>query len=1442
MLDRQEAIPMSIRHCLQRLIETTARRAPGQPTIGLRCDSAFIKKAMACAQNEDNAPRNVARAMRLDSLGLHGKQRKQLEREEQAKTIINRLTEQLVSENAANRETYNDTINIFSYLLESTAITSRRESLRSLTKIALSVMRDTLLQARQLEAPEEKKDDSPTQPQKNRARRALDALQGVLYRAKSEAPEEKKDDGAEGPIQLQTQQLTAAAEALLYPNPLTKQIVDISRKPLQHSYQELENDIGNYILTDNFDKAARLLHIHEDLAQGIISQYQERTGAHNEQVYVRDARHQRANPKGNDVFQSYAAMGLSYFNIALKIAEKTQRNNPRFPEQKAALLAKAHIFFQQIKQLRDPKDAEHHLAHVLNEIIAPFLDDKLPEGHGREKAIEVIMANKDFVSLDQPLCTVATLTKHSTEEKENALGLPEKGAIDVLHIDRPICGITDELREEYQNRKEKPWYKMLPPETQALADDYIDGILYHGKEPKLLPTSLCGKIPGLRNAGEDAVYHLNAQGEIEQIDSGIHLGNLGHAFAISKGTEKPELGDPPQTSNVYYTKDEVYAENKRLTALAIKQLKAGARMGQDDTLLTTELTSPGFLASMLNFTEIEEGMHCQVKEAMEELAQENRLAGRRPNHYNSTLPTNIAAPVSGHHYGGIEHLLKEAKAYIGALLNNLPAALRAELLTLMEKHPDDWLSILAYRYPDGFPQRADVEKPTLQIIQTAIALQQLKNSRSWLDKPINLDMLSSPYSPNMQMTAQARRLAFLLTQHTGKRYIYAECCKSGKDRTGLARIHGMAMAFYHYMTGKSLVVSERTDMINPLDPKTVEKNQETLQFLRESCAAPFANGHHVGRMAARNAPGCGDIRTGTAAAIPGYLDKFKKWLLDRTADLNKAKPKLPETWPEKLRKPKVLGFAGVLWIAAIALSIIFPITSPLWIVGVSLAGAGYMFIALKAIEKFYKKLTRPENAVGKAILAFVLGAFPPIAAMIFVYGQLARPQHPFLRGIVAICLTVLAPVVLALTLVVLPILLVAAEWKRHWLKYKHFQFRYDNILFRIFIGAPANFLVSLASIVTVLIGKAFDACIDLAITLLRHNKEILLGGGLATLILSLTTLSATFGTAGIVAASIALVIGAGLAARYFFEERSKKFPEQLKVSDGVTLELVNIPILGDAAYYKPTHGRYGNAQPLGEKRSIVAGPTELIFVKDSNSKAEKKGEADRKARRAQDASNNVENGLAPLLLGENENDNDADDDPHASSGGDVAAGPAPRRAPAEDKAIQAFKVTINNDRTTYTVEKQKISPEEKAPDGRDRDEKNPFTYARERTELPPFTNAEKVVNYLKEQGCSDKTLLAQVENMGLWKMEAKSAEARRFSKETFSSNQGAKGGWGYGQSTAQFGQNTETGGHGYHNTQTARGHESRYDHRFRLSASEQGEQRRRGRPLQSPGDTPLLFR
>lgn len=485
------------------------------------------------------------------------------------------------------------------------------------------------------------------------------------------------------------------------------------------------DEINQAILDRKYSRAILLLDSYIDFKQKIKWHFPGEFRQH--AVLLRDARGCNA-PNQFDP-EHYTKMGLNAVLAAIDLLTTSTVGD--IPE---ALHEAAYSFFLQTINQKKKEDVlkivklfDGHLATI----IRPYLKIPLEEVKAR------LSIAKEFTLLREPSKHIATVFYLEKGQK-----------ITVFHAELAETRLTEKLKEEYQNRAIRTWYKILPDWIKKLVDLYTPIIL---EENRVIPTQLREILINLRNFYQ-LILIVQHESKPKVLLSGIyHSGTIAY------------LGKNP-------------AENKRIGVLHGEQLKE--LTNSQDILAVTLNTAINILGN--------------DKKILDDSAY---IIGVLEGHY-ANLPLNSVRVFAANNNSGIEELLKIVNKVIVSdlreqlrllsqdsyteFLNKLNGYLcegKQENLEYYRQNLDEIVKILISKKSDDFSKQIDLDRK-LRILKLSLEIRYLISNNK------------VPYDPNNRNLKIGASLNLLVSQ---LRYYYKiainSSCESGKDRTGILMLY-----------------------------------------------------------------------------------------------------------------------------------------------------------------------------------------------------------------------------------------------------------------------------------------------------------------------------------------------------------------------------------------------------------------------------------------------------------------------------------------------------------------------------------------------------------------------------------------------------------------------------------------------------------------------------
>lgn len=134
--------------------------------------------------------------------------------------------------------------------------------------------------------------------------------------------------------------------------------------------------------------------------------------------------------------------------------------------------------------------------------------------NGIKNAHKKLNVAKDFQNFNDEHCNIVTLLKVTNYEGKEHI---------VVEAEVAFKGLTEEQKQEYQNRKGKNWYHVMPEWERKLVDQYADTI-QNGRH--VIPTQL-RQIVGMKNVFEKIGAITDKDGKnFETLLTSKHAGTL----------------------------------------------------------------------------------------------------------------------------------------------------------------------------------------------------------------------------------------------------------------------------------------------------------------------------------------------------------------------------------------------------------------------------------------------------------------------------------------------------------------------------------------------------------------------------------------------------------------------------------------------------------------------------------------------------------------------------------------------------------------------------------------------------------------------------------------------------------------------------------------------------------------------------------------------------
>lgn len=248
----------------------------------------------------------------------------------------------------------------------------------------------------------------------------------------------------------------------------------ISSTKNSNDYKQI---IRKALFTEDYAQAIWGLAELIDFYQGIrwdISPVNKLTG---HEVLIRDA---RKSTKPNPCGEPYVIMAISYIIAAkMLLPPELPSVNRNYLKH---LLRNFYLIVQHEKDVEKVFKEFKKFNTYLRKVVACYLNISLKDAW---KRLTIAKDFANFISSSKDIVTLSRL-KTSTADK----------FITVFQGDIALTQLTPELSQEYQERKTKVWYTILPPWQRGLVDKCTPYIV---RGDRVLPTQIRW-TPGLRNS------------------------------------------------------------------------------------------------------------------------------------------------------------------------------------------------------------------------------------------------------------------------------------------------------------------------------------------------------------------------------------------------------------------------------------------------------------------------------------------------------------------------------------------------------------------------------------------------------------------------------------------------------------------------------------------------------------------------------------------------------------------------------------------------------------------------------------------------------------------------------------------------------------------------------------------------------------------------------
>ncbi|HJD55265.1 MAG TPA: hypothetical protein LFW21_01130 [Rickettsia endosymbiont of Pyrocoelia pectoralis] len=310
-------------------------------------------------------------------------------------------------------------------------------------------------------------------------------------------------------------------------------LVNNKQEPLQTNRDELVKAVEE----GNFTKALQNLEILREEKTGIKLTKIDPLIEGTTPVLIRDARNAK-DPRvlGTEAFE------MQYLNAtraAIDIAKIEGK-----PELEAQLKKEAKQFIVSFNPLNMKESQENISINVKNEInnIAILL-----EKNGIAEVHKKLNVAKDFQNLNDEHCNIVTVSNVKDKDGKDRA---------VIEAEVALKGITDEQKQEYQNRADKKWFTKMPSWEKGLVNKYAETI----KEGEHVISTQLRQIVGMKNAFEKITAIANDNSELEIINNSKHAGTL-VSFCHDKGSRQDITNLNAKQAQEWIGKDHILHTN-----------------------------------------------------------------------------------------------------------------------------------------------------------------------------------------------------------------------------------------------------------------------------------------------------------------------------------------------------------------------------------------------------------------------------------------------------------------------------------------------------------------------------------------------------------------------------------------------------------------------------------------------------------------------------------------------------------------------------------------------------------------------------------------------------------------------------------------------------------------------------------------------------------------
>ncbi|MGX6960045.1 MAG: hypothetical protein ACIPMY_02110 [Rickettsia endosymbiont of Pentastiridius leporinus] len=254
-------------------------------------------------------------------------------------------------------------------------------------------------------------------------------------------------------------------------------------------------------------------------------------------VIVRDARNAK-DPRalGTEAFE------MQYLNTvraAIDIAKIEGK-----PELETQLKEEAVNFINDFHKNNENKVQEEISVNVKNKVNDVAI---LLEKNGIKEVYKKLNVAKDFQNFNDEHCNIVTVSNIKDKDGKDRA---------VIEAEVALKGITDEQKQEYQNRADKKWFTEMPTWEKGLVNKYAETI----KEGEHVISTQLRQIVGMKNAFEKITAIANDNSELEIIHNSKHAGTLA-SVSHDKGSRQDITNLNAKQAQEWIGKDHILHTN-----------------------------------------------------------------------------------------------------------------------------------------------------------------------------------------------------------------------------------------------------------------------------------------------------------------------------------------------------------------------------------------------------------------------------------------------------------------------------------------------------------------------------------------------------------------------------------------------------------------------------------------------------------------------------------------------------------------------------------------------------------------------------------------------------------------------------------------------------------------------------------------------------------------